>query len=142
MALRNAFRSETVMVRTPDGTMFTNIMEDKKGNPFQIQINIGKAGHSVSAWSFAMAELCSAYLQKGGTINELIAMLSGITTNKYLRNIDGAVCRSGPEGLVITLLKYRDGKFADVARSIEINDENAYYRPPQLNVSAIQDVQP
>lgn len=128
------FSSETVRVTTPDGTMFVNIMEDSKGNPVQIQLNVGKAGNSVAAWAFAMATLCTMLLSSGKySINDLIAHLSGITTNKHLRHMDGVRCSSGPEGLVIALLKYRDGKFADMLPSIEDDSADRYYRPPVLH---------
>lgn len=129
----NFFSSETVRVSTPDGTMFVNIMEDERGEPIHIIINVGKAGHSVGAWACAMAELCTVLLKDGkNTISDLIVHLSGITTNKHLRHMNGAVCRSGPEGLVIALLKYRDGKFADTVRKTNENVNDDYYRPPRL----------
>jgi len=132
MTLPNvAYNSSTIRVETPNGTMFVNILENQQGNPFKVIINLGKAGTPVSAWANALAELCSVLLERGMSITDLIVHLSGITSERYKASINGPVVRSGPAGLVIALLKYRDSNYAPIIDD-ELTDIE-YYRPPRLH---------
>jgi ribonucleoside-diphosphate reductase alpha chain len=42
----DVLRGTTIRKETPLGTMFVNITEDEKGQPFEVFINLGKAGGS------------------------------------------------------------------------------------------------
>jgi hypothetical protein len=122
----DAFASSSIRVDTPDGTMYVFVMEDETKVPFKIQVIIGKSGSSVQAWAYGMAELISSMLaSKRFTIHDVIVHLSGITTDKYKRLLEGPEVRSGVEGLVIALLKYRDSVFTPA----QLDDS---YRPPSF----------
>ena len=47
-------RGTTIRKETPLGVMFVNITEDEKGQPFEVFLNLGKAGGSAMADAEAM----------------------------------------------------------------------------------------
>lgn len=129
----NHYNATSIRVKTPDGTMTVFITEDETGNPFLLNIFLGKAGTSVAAWAAATATLCSALLEsrKSG-ISDLVQMMSGITSARSLRLVDGISVSSGPEGLVLALMKYRDSNFA-----VAIDDDDDDYednRPARIGL--------
>lgn len=71
-----------------------------------IEINIGKAGSSVMAWSNAFARMTQHALSRGVPLDIVIAELSDIATDRIVVS-DGISCRSGPEALAIALRAYR-----------------------------------
>lgn len=107
-----ALPSYSLQIDTPDGEMFVHIAEDREGTPRLVLINIGKAGTAIAAWGDATARLCTELLPHSG-VHKLIEMLSGITASRFKYLAGGAVCRSGPEGLAICLLRYRAQKFKE-----------------------------
>lgn len=109
MSKEGFFRSVNYMIRTPDGKMFVTIMEDDDGKPFKIQINVGKAGYSLSAWSNALSRMIDRSLEFGVSLDALINELSEITSDKVVMDAT-YICRSGPEGVVIALMKYNQDK--------------------------------
>jgi ribonucleoside-diphosphate reductase alpha chain len=98
------FQSVQMKVRTPDGTMFVNVMEDADGKPFQIIINIGKAGSAIAAWAQALAATMSAGLQSGVKMEAFLTELSSITSSNRARTVD-STATSGPERLNLKSLK-------------------------------------
>ena len=58
-------RGTTARYETPLGTMFANITEDDRGQPFEVFINLGKAGGSAMADAEAMGRLISLALRSG-----------------------------------------------------------------------------
>lgn len=103
-------------VETPDGTMFIHIVEDERGLPQQVIINIGKAGTNLSAWADAAARLTSRLLPN---IHGAIEELTGITTSRFRRLPKGELIRSGPEGIAYALLKYSGEKYRKEADKLE-----------------------
>ena len=91
-------------VPSPDGMSTVFISEEESGP--HIQIFIGKAGSSVSAWSNALAAMATFALRTT-SLNEVIDTLADITTDRVAYR-DGVSSRSGPEALVIALRTYRD----------------------------------
>jgi hypothetical protein len=105
------FESEVIRAKTPDGTLYLLVLEkDKKVEGFKI--SIGKAGAPVAAWASALAEVMTLALQKGATIEDLMATLSGITSDRVARSAT-STCRSGPEGVWQALIKYRQRPAVD-----------------------------
>lgn len=99
----------SIHVSTPDGEMWVTIIE-RKEQPVQVFISIGKAGSNVMAWAEATGRIITRMLEHL-SIYEVITELSGITSGRLVYGMRGAVCRSGPEGIAIALMEYRKEKF-------------------------------
>lgn len=111
------FKSIVSKVRSPDGTIFVNVMENQAGEPVGIIINIGKSGSSVAAWAQALGEMISLALEQGVKLEAILTKLSSITSSGSARSKD-VVVNSGPEGVFIALLKYRSSKFEELKASL------------------------
>jgi ribonucleoside-diphosphate reductase alpha chain len=72
----------TYSVKTPQGKAFITINKDSSGRPFEVFINVGKAGSDVAALSEGVGRLVSGWLRVPGssdsTVTEIISQLSGI----------------------------------------------------------------
>ena len=72
----------TYCVKTPQGKAFITINKDSNGNPFEVFINVGKAGTDVSALSEGLGRLVSGWLRVPGAsenaVTEIISQLVGI----------------------------------------------------------------
>jgi len=72
----------TYSVKTPQGKAFITINKDSNGKPFEVFINVGKAGSDVSALSEGLGRLVSGWLRvpesSDFTVEEIISQLSGI----------------------------------------------------------------
>lgn len=80
----NTLRGITSRMETPLGTMFVNITEDDKGQPFEVFINLGKAGGSAMADVEAMGRLISLALRSGIPIREIHRQLRGIASDRAI----------------------------------------------------------
>src|SRR5438270_2906995 len=69
-------------METPLGTMFVNLTEDDKGQPFEVFINLGKAGGSAMADAEAMGRLISLALRSGIPLMEIHKQLRGISSDR------------------------------------------------------------
>jgi hypothetical protein len=131
-AILEEYESITFEVDTPDGRMFVIIMENDKGEPVQLQITIGKAGTAMTAWAYAVSALCSDLLPIKG-VNGLLVLLSEITSNRQAARLeDGAMVRSGPDGISYALLRYKAMKFEELKRKfggLEMSEDD---RPARL----------
>lgn len=82
--LDRSYRLEgaTYSVKTPQGKAFITVNKDNKGRPFEVFINVGKAGTDVSALSEGLGRLVSGWLRvpgsSEGTVAEIISQLAGI----------------------------------------------------------------
>ena len=74
----------TTRIETPLGTMFVNITEDEKGQPFEVFINLGKAGGAAMADVEAMGRLISLSLRSGIPIKEVHRQLRGIASDRAI----------------------------------------------------------
>jgi hypothetical protein len=117
MEQEKAYKSFSVRVVTPDGTMFVHITEDEQGVPQWVSINIGKAGTNLSAWADACARLVSRLLPN---VHIAIEELTGITSSRFRQMATGEMIRSGPEGIAYALLKYRGAKYKEEADKLRI----------------------
>ena len=104
------FKTFSVRVETPDGTMFVHILEDEKELPQKVIINVGKAGTNLTAWADAAARLVSKLLPN---VHGVIEELTGLTTARFSRLPKGEIIHSGPEGIAYALLKYRGERYKD-----------------------------
>lgn len=109
------FRSTISRVSTPDGTMFVIVAENNDGEPNHVTINIGKAGHALAAWAFALSAVITLGLQNGIKLEAFLTILSSITSDGNARAL-GSKCRSGPEGVWMALMMYRKAKFEDLEK--------------------------
>ncbi|HEY0972227.1 MAG TPA: vitamin B12-dependent ribonucleotide reductase [Gemmatimonadales bacterium] len=75
-------RGTTYRMETPLGTMFVNITEDDKGQPFEVFLSLGKAGGSAMADAEAMGRLISMALRSGIPIMEIHRQLRGISSDR------------------------------------------------------------
>ena len=96
--------SYTVKTQTPDGTLFTTVIEEL-GAPRQVILTIGKSGFSLQAWADALARAISLALRSGLSLQAVISEVSNISTDRKTFS-NGAVIRSGPEGVAYALLQY------------------------------------
>jgi ribonucleoside-diphosphate reductase alpha chain len=75
-------RSTSMRKETPLGTMFVHISEDDRGQPFDVFINLGKAGGSAMADAEAMGRLISLALRSGIPLMEIHRQLRGISSDR------------------------------------------------------------
>ena len=75
-------RGTTYRSETPLGTMFVNITEDDKNQPFEVFITLGKAGGSAMADAEAMGRLISLALRSGIPLMEIHNQLRGIGSDR------------------------------------------------------------
>jgi ribonucleoside-diphosphate reductase alpha chain len=75
-------RSTSMRKETPLGTMFVHISEDDRGQPFDVFLNLGKAGGSAMADAEAMGRLVSLALRSGIPLMEIHRQLRGISSDR------------------------------------------------------------
>ena len=75
-------RGTTIRKETPLGTMFVNITEDDRGQPFEVFLNLGKAGGSAMADAEAMGRMISLALRSGIPLMEIHRQLRGISSDR------------------------------------------------------------
>ena len=75
-------RGTTIRKETPLGVMFVNITEDEKGAPFEVFLNLGKAGGSAMADAEAIGRLISLALRSGISLQEIHRQLRGISSDR------------------------------------------------------------
>ncbi len=116
----------SIRVSTPEGMATIVIVENNPGEVVNIFYNIGKAGSSIHAYAFTLAQLALVNIQKRGLVMA-IEELSNITTDRHPHDVSGLHARSGPEALSIALIEYK--------RTIPgLQDDTIArgYRPPTL----------
>ncbi|HSA56015.1 MAG TPA: response regulator SirA, partial [Gemmatimonadaceae bacterium] len=75
-------RSTAIRKETPLGTMYVHISEDDRGQPFEVFINLGKAGGSAMADAEAMGRMISLALRSGIPLMEIHKQLRGISSDR------------------------------------------------------------
>jgi ribonucleoside-diphosphate reductase alpha chain len=78
----DVMRGTTIRKDTPLGTLFVNITEDEKGQPFELFLNLGKAGGSAMADAEAIGRLVSLALRSGIPLMEIHRQLRGISSDR------------------------------------------------------------
>jgi ribonucleoside-diphosphate reductase alpha chain len=75
-------RSTSMRKETPLGTMFVHISEDDRGQPFEVFINLGKAGGAAMANAEAIGRLISLALRSGIPLMEIHKQLRGVSSDR------------------------------------------------------------
>jgi ribonucleoside-diphosphate reductase alpha chain len=75
-------RSTSMRKETPLGTMFVHISEDDRQQPFDVFINLGKAGGSAMADAEALGRMVSLALRSGIPLPEIVRQLRGISSDR------------------------------------------------------------
>ncbi|HJR40851.1 MAG TPA: vitamin B12-dependent ribonucleotide reductase [Gemmatimonadaceae bacterium] len=78
----DALKGTTRRMETPLGTMYVNITEDDRGQPFEVFITLGKAGGAAMADVEAMGRLISLALRSGIPIEAVYRQLRGIASDR------------------------------------------------------------
>ena len=94
---------------TPDGTANIFVTET---NPVTISITIGKAGTSIAGWAYALSQFVNRSLRTD-TLDEVIDILTDITTHQSSYNSNGVQCRSTPEAVAFALTEYKRMKLKE-----------------------------
>jgi ribonucleoside-diphosphate reductase alpha chain len=101
-------RGTTHRLETPLGTMFVNITEDDKAQPFEVFVNLGKAGGSAMADVEAMGRLISLALRSGIPITAIHKQLRGISSDRAV-GFGASKVLSVPDAIGIALEQwYKD----------------------------------
>jgi hypothetical protein len=128
--MRERYDNVTMFFDTPDGKATIIFVEEDKGKIYKIFFTIGKAGSSINAWAFALAEMVAVSIRSGRDLADIISDLSSITSSRAVYTTNGLACRSGPEALMIGLMRYRD-MYKNVSKHKVEYSEN--YRPPKFS---------
>ncbi|HVD60503.1 MAG TPA: response regulator SirA, partial [Gemmatimonadaceae bacterium] len=78
----DTLRGTSLRKETPLGTMFVHITEDDRGQPFEVFINLGKAGGAAMADVEAIGRLISLGLRSGISIQAIHRQLRGISSDR------------------------------------------------------------
>ncbi len=77
-------RGTTRRIETPLGTLYVNITEDERGQPFEVFMSLGKAGGALMADVEALGRLISLALRSGIPMREVYRQLRGISSDKVI----------------------------------------------------------
>src|SRR5205807_158430 len=99
----------TRRVETPLGTMYVNITEDDKGQPFEVFISLGKAGAPLMADVEAIGRLISLALRSGIPIREVYRQLRGISSDRVV-GLGPNKVMSVPDAIGIAIEKWMQEK--------------------------------
>ncbi len=102
-------RSTAVRKETPLGTMYVHIAEDDRGQPFEVFINLGKAGGSAMADAEAMGRLISLALRSGIPLMSVHKQLRGISSDRAVGLGPNKVL-SVPDAIGIALYEWHQDK--------------------------------
>jgi ribonucleoside-diphosphate reductase alpha chain len=102
-------RSTAIRKETPLGTMYVHISEDEKGQPFEVFINLGKAGGSAMADAEAMGRLISLALRSGIPLMSVHKQLRGISSDRAVGLGPNKVL-SVPDAIGIALWEWNQEK--------------------------------
>ena len=102
-------KGATRRVETPLGTMYVNITEDDKGQPFEVFISLGKAGGALMADVEAIGRLISLALRSGIPLREVYRQLRGISSDRVVGLGPNKVL-SVPDAIGIAIEKWMQDK--------------------------------
>jgi ribonucleoside-diphosphate reductase alpha chain len=80
----DALGGTTYRLDSPLGTMYVNITEDDKGQPFEVFVSLGKAGAPLMADVEAIGRLISLALRAGVPIRDIRRQLRGISSDRVV----------------------------------------------------------
>jgi len=102
-------KGATRRVETPLGTMYVNITEDDKGQPFEVFISLGKAGGALMADVEAIGRLISLALRSGIPLREIHRQLRGISSDRAV-GLGPTKVLSVPDAIGIAIEKWMQDK--------------------------------
>ena len=102
-------RGTTIRKETPLGTMFVNITEDDRSQPFEVFVTLGKAGGSAMADAEAMGRLISLALRSGIPLMEIHRQLRGISSDRAV-GLGPSKVLSVPDAIGIALYEWWQDK--------------------------------
>jgi ribonucleoside-diphosphate reductase alpha chain len=102
-------RGTTRRVETPLGTMYVNLTEDEKGQPFEVFLSLGKAGGALMADVEAMGRLISLALRSGIPISAIYRQLRYISSDR-ITGLGPNKVMSVPDAVGIALEKWMQEK--------------------------------
>jgi len=102
-------RGTTRRVETPMGKMYVTITEDKKGQPFEVFMSLGKAGGALMADVEAIGRLVSLALRSGIPLTAIYQQLRGISSDRVI-GLGANKVRSVPDAVGIALEKWMQDK--------------------------------
>src|SRR5688572_24699498 len=102
-------RGTSIRKETPLGTMFVHVTEDEKGQPFEVFINLGKAGGSAMADVEAIGRLLSLALRSGIPLMEIHRQLRGISSDRAV-GLGSHKVLSVPDAIGIALYEWYQEK--------------------------------
>ncbi|OLB19186.1 MAG: ribonucleoside-diphosphate reductase, adenosylcobalamin-dependent [Gemmatimonadetes bacterium 13_2_20CM_69_8] len=102
-------KGATRRVETPLGTMYVNITEDDKGQPFEVFISLGKAGAPLMADVEAIGRLISLALRSGIPLREVYRQLRGISSDRVV-GLGPNKVMSVPDAIGIAIEKWMQDK--------------------------------
>jgi ribonucleoside-diphosphate reductase alpha chain len=109
-------------METPLVTMFVNITEDDLGQPFEVFINLGKAGGAAMADVEAIGRLISLALRSGISIQAIHRQLRGIASDRAI-GLGPNKVMSVPDAIGIALenwMRQKQGVQQELLKSSEI----------------------
>ncbi|HEX2718118.1 MAG TPA: vitamin B12-dependent ribonucleotide reductase [Gemmatimonadaceae bacterium] len=110
-------RGTTLRKETPLGTMFVNITEDDRGQPFEVFVTLGKAGGSAMADAEAMGRLISLALRSGIPLMEIHKQLRGISSDRAV-GLGPHKVLSVPDAIGIALYEWYQDKTMGVQQDL------------------------
>ena len=120
-----------VKIATPDGTMFVTIIEENN-KPIGFRLEIGKSGSTLRTWCDAVGQLATLSIQAGIPLEDIISELSNLSSDKLTITENQVPIRSGPDGFVVALMRYRQAKYEEML-GILGSSTVVKRRPPRLN---------
>jgi ribonucleoside-diphosphate reductase alpha chain len=112
-------RGTTIRKETPLGTMFVNITEDDKGQPFEVFLTLGKAGGSAMADAEAMGRLISLALRSGIPLMEIHRQMRGIGSDRAV-GLGPNKVMSVPDAIGIALEEWWRDRVAGIQQEIPL----------------------
>ena len=99
----------TRRVESPLGTMYVNITEDDKGQPFEVFISLGKAGGALMAVVEAIGRLISLALRSGVPLREIHRQLRDISSDRVV-GLGPNKVKSVPDAIAIAFERWTQEK--------------------------------
>jgi ribonucleoside-diphosphate reductase alpha chain len=98
-------RGTTRRVESPLGTLYVNITEDDRGQPFEVFMSLGKAGGALMADVEALGRVISLALRSGIPISEVHRQLRGISSDRVM-GLGPTKVLSVPDAVGIAIERY------------------------------------
>ena len=102
-------RGSTRRVDSPLGTMYVNITEDDKSQPFEVFISLGKAGGALMADVEAIGRLISLALRSGIPLRDIHRQLRDISSDR-ITGLGPSKVKSVPDAIAIAFERWLQEK--------------------------------